>query len=133
MARQPVVAGRAEQLLGSAVVATSPVAGGDICTAWTAYLTGPRGQMAQAAFANCDLTSAQMAVDSFMLWQSRETVADAPPTGADAPVPPRRPMSEAEYEKAIARCDDRIRAGESPVKVNAERADLTARFASGKP
>lgn len=33
MARQPVVAGRAEQLLGSAVVATAPVAGGDICTA----------------------------------------------------------------------------------------------------
>ena len=30
MARQPVVAGRAEQLLGSAVVATAPVAGGDI-------------------------------------------------------------------------------------------------------
>ncbi|TNM38599.1 fructosamine kinase family protein [Nocardioides albidus] len=33
MARQPVVAGRAEHLLGSAVVATAPVAGGDICTA----------------------------------------------------------------------------------------------------
>ncbi len=33
MARQPVIAGRAEQLLGSAVVATAPVAGGDISTA----------------------------------------------------------------------------------------------------
>lgn len=33
MARQPVVAGRAEQLLGSSVVATAPVAGGDVSTA----------------------------------------------------------------------------------------------------
>jgi len=33
MARQPLVAKRAEDLLGSAVVATSPVAGGDIATA----------------------------------------------------------------------------------------------------
>lgn len=33
MTRQPVLARRAEQLLGSAVVATAPVAGGDICTA----------------------------------------------------------------------------------------------------
>ena len=33
MTRQPVVARRAEELLGSAVVATSPVAGGDIATA----------------------------------------------------------------------------------------------------
>ena len=33
MARQPLVAKRAEELLGSAVVATSPVAGGDIATA----------------------------------------------------------------------------------------------------
>ena len=33
MTRQPVVARRAEALLGSAVVATAPVAGGDIATA----------------------------------------------------------------------------------------------------
>jgi len=33
MTRNPTVARRAEELLGSAVVATSPVAGGDICTA----------------------------------------------------------------------------------------------------
>lgn len=33
MTRQPLVARRAEQLLGAAVVATSPVAGGDIATA----------------------------------------------------------------------------------------------------
>ncbi len=33
MTRQPVLARRAEKLLGSAVVATAPVAGGDICTA----------------------------------------------------------------------------------------------------
>lgn len=33
MTRQPVLARRAEQLLGSAVVATAPVAGGDIATA----------------------------------------------------------------------------------------------------
>ena len=33
MTRQPLVARRAEELLGSAVVATAPVAGGDICTA----------------------------------------------------------------------------------------------------
>ncbi len=33
MARQPLVARRAEDLLGTAVVATSPVAGGDIATA----------------------------------------------------------------------------------------------------
>jgi len=33
MARQPLVAKRAEELLGTAVVATSPVAGGDIATA----------------------------------------------------------------------------------------------------
>ncbi|WP_435746462.1 fructosamine kinase family protein [Nocardioides sp. SYSU DS0663] len=33
MARQPLVAGRAEKLLGSAVVATAPVAGGDTATA----------------------------------------------------------------------------------------------------
>ena len=33
MPRQPLVARRAEELLGSSVVATSPVAGGDIATA----------------------------------------------------------------------------------------------------
>ncbi len=42
MARQPVVAGRAEQLLGSAVVATAPVAGGDICTAVKLRLSNGR-------------------------------------------------------------------------------------------
>ncbi len=33
MARQPIVARRAEELLGTSVVATSPVAGGDVATA----------------------------------------------------------------------------------------------------
>ncbi len=33
MTRQPLVARRAEELLGSSVVATAPVAGGDIATA----------------------------------------------------------------------------------------------------
>ncbi|HSF36576.1 MAG TPA: fructosamine kinase, partial [Nocardioides sp.] len=33
MARQPLVARRAEELLDTAVVATSPVAGGDVATA----------------------------------------------------------------------------------------------------
>lgn len=33
MTRQPLVARRAEELLGASVVATAPVAGGDICTA----------------------------------------------------------------------------------------------------
>lgn len=42
MARQPVVAGRAEQLLGSAVVATAPVAGGDIATAVKLRLSNGR-------------------------------------------------------------------------------------------
>lgn len=42
MARQPVVAGRAEQLLGSAVVATAPVAGGDISTAVKLRLSNGR-------------------------------------------------------------------------------------------
>jgi fructosamine-3-kinase len=42
MARQPVVAGRAEQLLGAAVVATAPVAGGDISTAVKLRLSSGR-------------------------------------------------------------------------------------------
>lgn len=42
MARQPVVAGRAEELLGSAVVATAPVAGGDVCTAFKLRLSSGR-------------------------------------------------------------------------------------------
>lgn len=42
MARQPVTAGRAEQLLGSAVVATAPVAGGDVCTATKLRLSNGR-------------------------------------------------------------------------------------------
>jgi len=42
MARQPVVAGRAEQLLGTAVVATAPVAGGEICTAVKLRLSSGR-------------------------------------------------------------------------------------------
>jgi hypothetical protein len=33
MTRQPLVARRAEELLGAAVVATAPVAGGDVATA----------------------------------------------------------------------------------------------------
>lgn len=103
--------------------------GGDMCAGWTAFMASPRGASAQAAFANCDTPMAQMAADSFMLWQSRETIADAPPTGAEAAVPPARPLSEADFEAADARFDARIRAGESPVKVNAERAAMLARFA----
>lgn len=103
-------------------------AGGDMSAAWGAYLASPRGRMAQAAFANFDLPAAQMAADSFMLWQSRETSADAPPTGAEAAVPPPKPPSEADFDRAMARFDDRIRAGESPVKVNAERAAFVTSF-----
>ena len=33
MTRQPLVARHAEELLGSAVAATAPVAGGDVCVA----------------------------------------------------------------------------------------------------
>ncbi|WP_141015121.1 fructosamine kinase family protein [Nocardioides sambongensis] len=42
MARQPVIAERAEQLLGSAVIATSPIAGGDIATAVKLRLSNGR-------------------------------------------------------------------------------------------
>ncbi|WP_139980093.1 fructosamine kinase family protein [Nocardioides litoris] len=42
MARQPAVARRAEQLLGAAVVATAPVAGGDVCVATKLRLTDGR-------------------------------------------------------------------------------------------
>lgn len=42
MPRQPVVAQRAEQLLGAAVVATAPVAGGDIATAVKLRLSSGR-------------------------------------------------------------------------------------------
>ncbi|WP_460844227.1 fructosamine kinase family protein [Nocardioides ultimimeridianus] len=45
MARQPVVAQRAEQLLGSAVVATAPVAGGDISTAVKLRLSSGRSAL----------------------------------------------------------------------------------------
>lgn len=42
MARQPAVAQRAEELLGSAVVATAPVAGGDVATAVKLRLSNGR-------------------------------------------------------------------------------------------
>jgi fructosamine-3-kinase len=42
MARQPAVAGRAEQLLGSSVVSTAPVAGGDVCSAVKLRLSSGR-------------------------------------------------------------------------------------------
>ncbi len=42
MARQPQVAERAEQLLGSAVIATAPVAGGDVATAVKLRLSNGR-------------------------------------------------------------------------------------------
>jgi fructosamine-3-kinase len=42
MARMSTIAGRAEQLLGTAVVATTPVAGGDICTATRLRLSDGR-------------------------------------------------------------------------------------------
>ncbi|MBS4754450.1 fructosamine kinase family protein [Nocardioides sp. zg-ZUI104] len=45
MARQSVVASRAEQLLGTTVVATSPVAGGDIATAVKLRLSSGRSAL----------------------------------------------------------------------------------------
>ena len=42
MARMSTIAGRAEDLLGTAVVATTPVAGGDICTATRLRLSDGR-------------------------------------------------------------------------------------------
>lgn len=45
MARMPTIAGRAEQLLDSAVVATTPVAGGDICTATRLRLSDGRSAL----------------------------------------------------------------------------------------
>jgi fructosamine-3-kinase len=42
MTRQPHIARRAEELLGSAVAATAPVAGGDICTATKLRLSSGR-------------------------------------------------------------------------------------------
>ncbi|PWN00830.1 fructosamine kinase [Nocardioides silvaticus] len=42
MTRQPAVAGRAEQLLGSSVISTAPVAGGDISTAVKLRLSSGR-------------------------------------------------------------------------------------------
>ena len=42
MTRQPAVAGRAEQLLGSSVVSTAPVAGGDVCSAVKLRLSSGR-------------------------------------------------------------------------------------------
>ncbi|MEQ6899891.1 fructosamine kinase family protein [Nocardioides sp. YIM 152588] len=45
MARQPVIAERAEQLLGTSVVATAPVAGGDIATAVKLRLSSGRSAL----------------------------------------------------------------------------------------
>ena len=45
MARSPAIAQRAEDLLGSAVVATSPVAGGDVCTATRLRLSDGRSAL----------------------------------------------------------------------------------------
>ena len=42
MTRQPLVARHAEELLGSAVVATAPVAGGDVCVATKLRLSNDR-------------------------------------------------------------------------------------------
>jgi fructosamine-3-kinase len=42
MARMSTIAGRAEEMLGTAVVATTPVAGGDICTATRLRLSDGR-------------------------------------------------------------------------------------------
>ncbi|KAA1420270.1 phosphotransferase [Nocardioides humilatus] len=42
MTRQPAVAGRAEQLLGSSVISTAPVAGGDVCSAVKLRLSNGR-------------------------------------------------------------------------------------------
>jgi fructosamine-3-kinase len=45
MARMPTIASRAEQLLGTAVVSTTPVAGGDICTATRLRLSDGRSAL----------------------------------------------------------------------------------------
>jgi fructosamine-3-kinase len=45
MARMPTIASRAEQLLGAAVVSTTPVAGGDICTATRLRLSDGRSAL----------------------------------------------------------------------------------------
>ncbi len=45
MARMGTIAGRAEALLGTAVVATTPVAGGDICTATRLRLSSGRSAL----------------------------------------------------------------------------------------
>ena len=42
MARMTTIAGRAEDLLGTPVVSTTPVAGGDICTATRLRLSDGR-------------------------------------------------------------------------------------------
>lgn len=82
MTRNPTIARRAEELLGAAVAATSPVAGGDICTATRVRLTDgravlikshvhpPRGffaaeasSLAWLAAAAPDLVPAPLAVD----------------------------------------------------------------------
>src|SRR5215218_11790 len=45
MARMSTIAGRAEQLLGAAVVSTTPVAGGDVCTATRLRLSDGRSAL----------------------------------------------------------------------------------------
>lgn len=102
--------------------------GGDINPAWTAFLATPRGAMAQAAFASCDFPTASMAIDSFMLSQRRITRTDVPPGDQGAATRPKS-MTSAEYDVAMSRFDERIRAGESPVKVNAERQAIMMRMA----
>src|ERR1041384_5028734 len=45
MARMPTIASRAEQLLGTAVVSTTPVAGGDTCTSTRLRLSDGRSAL----------------------------------------------------------------------------------------
>lgn len=105
--------------------------GGDINPQWTAFLGTPRGAMAQAAFTSCDFPAASMAVDSFMLSQRRNTRTDVPP-GTEGAAPRPQPMTSVEYDTAMSRFDDRIRAGESPTKVNADRQAIMMRMAGLK-
>lgn len=102
--------------------------GGDINPAWMAFLGTPRGAMAQAAFAACDFPTASMAIDSFMLSQRRNVRTDVPP-GTESAAPRPKPMTSDEYDTAMSRFDDRIRAGESPTKVNPERQTVMMRMA----
>ena len=75
MTRQPHIARRAEELLGSAVAATAPVAGGDIATATKLRLSSGRSAFMKT------LTSAPEGCrrDGSAGWPRRESRSRQPP------------------------------------------------------